>query len=339
VTKRSRRVVLTLATAMAWTALTAALWAQRLAPSHDASGGLHPIVTEVARVSGVALMSDRLEAAMNALLPQQAFHRSVGAKQIADVRKKALNTMIDEELEYQDGVRLGGRVTAADVDAAVVQARKKYPSPQAFDAALRRAGVTMADVRRELGRSLIVEKTLARQVTAKCGVTVDEAARYFADHPDRFVVPEQLHLFAITLNVDPSGGPRQWADTKSRAEDILRRIRAGASFDLMARQYSTDPSRTSGGDMGFMHRGSLNDAFEKAARDQAPGRVSDVIQTLYGYHIVRVAGVKPPGRKAFADVGADVRKELEAKRCEETKTAWIARLRAQSPIVIAAAYR
>ena len=318
-------------------ALAAALSAQRLMPSHDPSPGARPALTEVARVNGVPLMSDRLDAAVNTLVPQESFHRSVSAKQMAALRKKALDAMIDQELEFQDGVRLGVGVTAGDVDAALAVAKQRYASPQAFDAALHRSGVTMADVRRELRRSLTIEKTRARQVTAKCTVNGADAARYFAANPDRFVVPEQLHVYAITIGVDPSGAPQQWADAKALARDVLRQINAGASFDKMARQYSTDASRATGGDMGFVHRGGLADEFEKAARDLAPGQVSDVIQTLYGYHIVRVADIRQPQRKTFGEVRAELQKDLAARRCVDTQAAWIARLRAGAPIVLAEA--
>ena len=72
----------------------------------------------------------------------------------------------------------------------------------------------------------------------------------------------------------------------------------------MARTHSTDKTRESGGDMGFVHRGSLTDEFEQALRDLKPGGVSPVIQTLYGFHIVRVASIRPPEQKALPEVAA-----------------------------------
>jgi hypothetical protein len=67
--------------------------------------------------------------------------------------------------------------------------------------------------------------------------------------------------------------------------------------------------------------------------------VSDVVKSIYGYHLVRVADIRPPSQKTFAEVGAGLRKDLQAKRCEDTEAAWIARLRSEAPIELVAEAR
>jgi parvulin-like peptidyl-prolyl isomerase len=88
--------------------------------------------------------------------------------------------------------------------------------------------------------------------------------------------------------------------------------------------------------MGFVHRGSLTDEFEKATDKLKAGEISDVVQSLHGYHIVRLAGVKPPSPKALADVASDIRKDLTARKCGEMSQAWLAALRARAAVVIGA---
>jgi len=171
-------------------------------------------------------------------------------------------------------------------------------------------------------------------VTEKCQVSQGEASSFFTANPERFVEPEQLHIFAITIGVDPSSTASQWAASKTRAEDVRQQLTAGASFDELARKYSTDPSKASGGDMGFVHRGSLSDKFEQIASATAPGRTSDVVETLYGYHIVRVTETRPPQKRTFADIGASLQRDLTATRCAETRDAWLTRLRSAATIVL-----
>ena len=148
------------------------------------------------------------------------------------------------------------------------------------------------------------------------------------------MVPEQLHVYAITFGVDPGAPAAAWSDAKAKAGQVLGQIRSGAPFEEMARRHSTDKTRESGGDMGFVHRGSLTDEFEQALRDMKPGGVSPVIQTLYGFHIVRVASIRPPQQKALTEVAAGIRKDLTKQRCAETEAAWTARLRASAAIVL-----
>jgi peptidyl-prolyl cis-trans isomerase C len=303
--------------------------------SHARSVAPRPAPRVVARVNGVPLMSDRLDASVNATIPLESFHRTVNAEKLREFRARALRQLIDEELQYQAGVRLGVAVADAEVATGVALARSRYRSPQAFEAALQRAGISLADVRREIRRALVIRKARDRFVTAQCQVDRDEARRFFTANPERFVVPEQLRIQAITIGVDPSSSAKQWQDARGRADDVLRRLQAGAPFQDLARAYSTDPSRDRGGDMGFVHRGSLNDDFEKATRDLKAGQASGVVQSLFGYHIVRVAEVRPPVKKTFAEVGAALRTDLTKKRCDETAEAWLVRLRARAAIVVA----
>lgn len=193
----------------------------------------------------------------------------------------------------------------------------------------------MATARLELARSLTIERALARQVGSRCSVTAADARRYFDQNHDRFVIPEQLHVYAITIGVEPSASSKDWTDAKTKAQDVLKQIRAGAAFDEAARKYSTDPSRTAGGDMGFIHRGSLSDQFETATKTLPVGQVSDVVQTIYGFHIIRVAEIRAPRAKTFAEVEKTLPADLTATRCTEMKTAWIADLRRTAKIVAA----
>ena len=321
------RITLTLTFAAALAATTSA---QRAVPSHQTGPA------EVVRVNGTPLLSDRLDAAMRAVLPQESFHRNVSASRMTELRAQALDTIVNEELEYQAGVGLGIRPSAADVDAAVNTVRKTFPSPQAFDAALRKAGATMAGARRELARSLTIDRAVSRQVTSRCSVTPADARHYFDQNHDRFVIPEQLHVYAITIGVDPSAGSKEWADAKATAQDVLKQIRAGAAFDALARKYSTDSSRTSAGDMGFIHRGSLSDQFEAATKHLPVGQASDVVQTIYGFHIIRVAEIRPARAKTFDEVERTLAADLTATRCADMKAGWIADLRRTAKIVVAA---
>jgi parvulin-like peptidyl-prolyl isomerase len=308
--------------------------AQKPVASHGTAAARPAAVRVVARVNGAPITSDRLDAALNRLIPFESFHRSVSADTVERLRGRALDGLVDEELRYQDGVQLGVNPTRAELDAGMKAVVARYASREAFDEARRATGVSIEDLRREIRRAIVVRKAFERAVTSRCQVHEDEAARYYAANTGRFVVPEQLHVYAITFGVDPGAPPRAWEAAKAKAEQVLGQIRNGAPFEEMARAHSTDKAGQSGGDMGFVHRGSLADEFEAALRDAKPGGVSPVIQTLYGYHIVRVASIRPPAQKALREVAAAIQKDLTKQRCADTETAWTARLRASATIVL-----
>lgn len=311
-------------------AMTAAAM-QQAWPSH-AREAPRAAARPVAVVNGTRLLSDRLDAAVNTLLPLESFHRNVSADTMASLRGRALQHIVDEELQYQDALSHGVKVAETAVEQALSEAMARYPSRQAFDRALAEAGATPADLRRELRRTLLIQAAYEQRVGARCQVDRAEAQRYFEQHPDRFVEPERLHIQAITIGVDPSGGEKAWSAARARAEEVHRTLVSGAAFEAVARQSSTDASGPAGGDMGLLHRGSLNPAFESVAATLEPGQISGVVETIYGYHIIRITEVLPPRPRSFDDVGARLQHELTDERCTAAKDAWVTSLRAAAAI-------
>jgi hypothetical protein len=129
--------------------------AQQAWPSHVVEAS-RPAA--VAVVNGVTLRSDRLDAAVSTMLPLESFHQNVSADKVAELREKALVQIVDEELQYQDTVKRGVVVKEAAVAAALSEAMARYASRKAFTDALARAGATLADMRREVRRRLVIQK-------------------------------------------------------------------------------------------------------------------------------------------------------------------------------------
>jgi len=303
-----------------------------IVPTGRTDDGPYTAAQAVAFVNGTPIRRDRLDLAVNALIPQASFHRGVSPERIADLRRTALDTLVDEELQYQDAARRGVHVSDTEITTALAEAMAQYESPQAFASARRRAHLTGRAVRDEIRRQIMIRKAHDDAVTSRCRVDRLEAAGFYDANRERFVVPEEIRLQAITIGVDPGSPPAAWAEAKARAHRIRQELVDGAAFDSMVREHSTDPSRDAAGDMGFFHRGSLLDEFEEATRALRPGEVSAVVSTIYGYHLVRITDVRPSRQKTFDEVASELLDDLTTRRCAELKSAWIGRLRAGATI-------
>ena len=77
---------------------------------------------------------------------------------------------------------------------------------------------------------------------------------------------------------------------RGAAEDILRKVKQGAQFETLAKEFSTCPSKSSGGDLGWFGPGKMVAPFEAAIKGLSPGSVGDVVQTQFGYHIIKCTG-------------------------------------------------
>ena len=305
-------------------------------PSHEPRrSGPADVTAVVARVNGVALHADDLEAAMQTVIPLASYHQNVKPEKMAELRKRALDGLIDEELRYQEAVRLKVQVQPAEVEQALERARKSYKDRDEFEKARRASGATMPQVRASILRALMIQKAYDRLVVSRCRVSEVDAARYYRENTARFVLPEQMRPTLITIGVDPSAPRPDWERARQKAADVARRIASGASFESLAREHSTDASKAKGGDLGFVHRGQLIAEFERALKALAPGQVSPVIETIYGFHLLRLVETRPAVQKTFDEMKATIVRDLTDTRCGQASAEWSKRLRAAARIEIA----
>src|SRR5262249_49494683 len=288
----------------------------------------------VAVVNGSPIHASDLEAAVNTIVPTSSYHQNLKPEKLSELRRQALDGLIDEELRYQEAMRLKVHVAEGDVDEALARAKKGYRDEQEFERARKASGATLPQIRASILRALMIQRVCDDEVGAGCRVTEAQAAAFYRDNPARFVLPEQLRVSLISIGVDPSAPPADWEKARQKTRDLAQRIAGGAPFDALAREFSSDESRGKGGDLGFVHRGQLIDEFERALRDLTPGRVSAVVQTIYGFHLLRLVETRPPAQKAFADVKAAIVRDLTETRCAQASAAWSKSLRARARVVI-----
>ena len=142
-------------------------------------------------------------------------------------------------------------------------------------------------------------------------VPVDEAALHslYADQSASMAKDEQRRASHILIQVDRSANDAAVATARTKADKLLARVRAGESFEQLAKQNSEDPgSAVAGGDLGFFGRGVMDKAFEQAAFSLAKGQVSDVVRSDFGFHIIKLMDAKASRPASFEDM----RVKLEA---------------------------
>jgi peptidyl-prolyl cis-trans isomerase D len=135
---------------------------------------------------------------------------------------------------------------------------------------------------------------------------------------DRFTDPEEVRARHILVKLDPGSDDAAKAKARAEADDLLKQIRAGGDFAALAKTHSKDPgSAPKGGDLGFFPRGRMVPTFDAAAFGLAPGQVSDVVESPFGFHIIKVEEKKPGGVRPFEAVRDQIAKELTSERSLE----------------------
>ncbi len=254
----------------------------------------------------------------------------------ADLYRQVLDQLIAIDLLQQDARAQGVTVSDDEVQQALAARKRGFPSEEVYKKALAQAGVTENDLREQAREQLTLQKYVETKLAPKVTVS-DQAVRDFYDkHQDAMKVPERLHLRHILLSVDPKASPADREKTRQKAEDILKRLKAGEDFGKLAQQYSDDPgSKTRGGDLGPIAKGQTVPQFEAAAFAlKKPNDLSPVVESNYGFHIIQLVERIEPSTVPFDQVKDRIANLLKQQEVQKMFQDRATQLRAKSKVEV-----
>jgi len=181
------------------------------------------------------------------------------------------------------------------------------------------------------------QKLFESRFDDKVNITEEDTKNYYSENQQQFETPQQLRASHILIKPDTSDPNLEPASAKAaakaRAQELLEQINAGADFAELAKANSDCPSSARGGDLGFFSRGRMVPAFEEAAFALEVGQVSDIVETQFGYHIIKVTDRKDASVTMFEQAKDDILKLLTQTRQAELAKEYIESLKAQANIV------
>lgn len=170
--------------------------------------------------------------------------------------------------------------------------------------------------KRQVRYVVIDSAKLAKEIP----VAADEVLRYYNSHQDQYRVPEQVSLRQIMVKTPVPGAdgkvdPKAMEAARAKAEDILKKLKAGGNFEQLAKQNSEDEaSKANGGSIGWIQRGRTDPEFEKAAFSLPKGGTSDVVRSSYGFHIIHVDDKQTAHVKPLDEVRAEIETALRQEK-------------------------
>lgn len=241
---------------------------------------------------------------------------------------RILQEAVDDVLIAQRADELGIKIRSEYVTEIIEGIKKdnKIESDETLREQLRREGMTLDDLKRNITRSILKRQVLNRELEAK--ITISDAeleAEYRSRLETDYTRPATVHLQEILVAEDAP-------EPLQLAEDLVRRARGGEGFEDLARGYSAAPTRSSGGDLGTLNLRELHTEVQKAASALRPGEVSDPVPGPDGFRVLKLVERSDGGVIPFDEVKADIRKRLADERGTEAYNKFIEGLR-QSAIV------
>jgi len=289
-----------------------------------------------ATVDGFDIMQSQVEAMAEPELTKMGNQLSPQVKQ--QLKKQVLEGLIVQHLLDEEVKKRKIVVTEQDVTSEMTRIlAKEGLKEKDFEALLQAYGKSLDDYKARLHQGLSYQRLMDAELANKLTISDADANQYYQQHTEQFKYPEQVrasHILISTKVVDPNSDPNQIkAAARTKAEDLLKQIKAGADFAELAKANSACPSKANGGDLGFFSRGKMAKPFEDVAFALKTGQISDVVETIYGYHIIKVTDRKEPGVVTFEHAKADIIRKLTIAKQQEFLQTFIKSLKAKAKIV------
>jgi peptidyl-prolyl cis-trans isomerase SurA len=254
------------------------------------------------RIKAAARSADYLVAVVNsesvtnnevqvrlAKLQQESIEKGGAQPTQAELRKQALDALVEERVLVTYARDNGVKVDDGEVDRAIsnIASSNKMTAEQLRDR-LRQQGVDYATFRNGIRDQITIERIREREVIAHIRVTDAEVADYIAKMRGGHTATPQLDIAQILIGVPDKATPAVEAERKARAEQALARVHNGEPFEQVAREMSEDSNKTKGGEMGSRAADKYPDLFAKAVADVKVGGTTGLVRSGAGFHILKV---------------------------------------------------
>lgn len=288
---------------------------------------------KVAVVNGVPITKTSFDREMGRIEQQAAMSgQKLDPAKMAEMKKRVLNGLIDRELLYQESQKLGVRISDSAVNERMAALKKRFPNEADFNKALEQMNLSEADLKTQFTEDMAVKEFIDQKLSPKVKVTDADIKTFYDDNPKYFKMPERVRASHILIKVDPKATPAEKAKARAKLEKIQARIKKGEDFATLAKEYSDCPSSARGGDLDYFPRGKMVGPFEDAAFSLKKGQVSDIVETQFGYHLIKVTDKKPAGVVPLAEVKEKIKKYLTQEKTNELLTQYSAQLQKTAKI-------
>ena len=288
---------------------------------------------KIAEVNGISISNEAYERELSFFLEQAARERrQVPDAMLAKVKEDILDNLIDREVLYQKSQKEGIKIGAQAVTDQLATIKKRFPSDAEFKKALDQMKLSESDIKSQIEKDMAIRELIDKQVAQKVVITDAQTKSYYDENPNMFEQPEQVKASHILIKVETDASETDKAKARIEIVKIQKKLQNGEDFATLAKEFSQGPSSAKGGDLGFFRRGQMVKPFEDAAFALKPNEVSDVVETRFGYHLIKVTERKTAQTIAYADVKDRLSQHLKKQEVEKEAGQYIDKLRQEAEI-------
>lgn len=245
-----------------------------------------------------------------------------------ELLKEALNMIINESLQLQAGKKLGIVVDESAIDAAVKDISDKNGLVDGqLQEMLEGEGRTLGGYRDHIRDQILVSKITRFEISNRVKVSDKSISQYYKEHQNKFWEDVQVRARHILFIAERGSSETNRKAKLQQAKKVLSEVQRGGDFVEFAKKYSEDVSARDGGDTGFIVRGKMVPEFEEAVFSLKQGEISDIVETEYGYHIIKVEEVLPGKTLTLSDAKDRIAQILRMEKQKQGYDDWMEELK------------
>lgn len=287
----------------------------------------------IARVNGEAIGKFDLERAIKNVEGRAG--QPVPAGDRDRIYRGILDQLIAYRLLTQESKSRKIEVPDAEVDARLAEIKQQFPSEEAFTQTLANQNMTVERLREDALNDMRVAKMLDSEVNTSVAVQPQDVTSFYEKNPDKFKQGERVRASHILIRTPENADAKTKEEARTKATSVLSEVKAGKDFGELAKHYSQDPgSAVKGGDLGYFTQGQMVGPFDQAAFGLKPGAVSDIVETPFGFHIIKVADKQAARTVPLEEVKPQIEEFLQNQQRQQKTEAFVNALKAKGKVEI-----
>ena len=252
--------------------------------------------------------------------------------QLEEIKKAVIETLINRELLFQESQKTGIQIKEEVIRDQLMSVKNRFPNQEAFENALEQMKLSENDLKSQIGRAMAIKELINGQIVQKIVITDQESKIFYDTHPEAFKQPEQVKASHILAEVKPNADASEKSKAMEKIKTVQKKLGEGEDFAELAKKHSDGPSKTRGGDLGYFRRGQMVKPFEDAAFALEPNQVSDIVESNFGYHLIKVFDKRPERIIPYAEVAPKINAYLAKEKEKKEINVYLEELKKHADI-------
>lgn len=294
------------------------------------------VPAKAADINGIAIPYKDFERQLN-MFKQQALRGNAG--QLPDaindrLKEQVIQKMVADELLFQEATKQGVKADSKNIENRMTSIKGRFKDETEFQEKLNEAGLTEEKLRNQIRRQVVIGELIKKEIAPQVNVTPQDAKKFYDENPEKFRQPERVRAQHILMKVEKGDSEDKRAEAREKLKKLQKRILAGEDFSSLAKEHSQGPSNVRGGDLGYFTKGQMVKPFEEVAFRLASNEVSDIVETQFGYHLIKVLDHQPESSSPYEAVEKKLISVLFNEQLQEKLKPYVLTLREKAKVQV-----